>query len=90
METYTAGTTALCRREGNVGIITLNRPERLNALNGERSPLALRLSRIAIDQGMDASFDQILEIETHHLLHCVGTQNHVAYVEGTLAEMKRS
>ena len=55
---------------------------------GERSPLALRLSRIAIDQGMDASFDQILEIETRQLLHCVGTDDYTEYVEKKLAGMK--
>ena len=56
---------------------------------GEGSPLALKLSRIAIDQGMDASFDQILEIETGQLLRCVGTDNYTEYVEKKLAEMKR-
>ena len=34
---------------------------------GERSPLALRLSRIAIDQGLHASFEQTLELEAAHL-----------------------
>ena len=57
---------------------------------GERSPLALRLSRIAIDQGLDASFDQILEIETRQLLQCVGTDNYKIFVETKLAEMSRS
>ncbi len=56
---------------------------------GERSPLALKLSRIAIDQGLDASFEQILEIEAGHLLICVGAQNQAEFVEKKLAEMKR-
>ena len=56
----------------------------------ERSPLALKLSRIALDQGLDASYDQILEIETRHLLLCVANQSHVPYVEKTLAEMKKT
>ena len=33
MEIHMAGTTVLYGREGNVGVITLNRPERLNAIN---------------------------------------------------------
>ena len=57
---------------------------------GERSPLALKLSRIAIDQGLDANFDQTLEIETRHLLHCAGDRSYEAYVERALAEMKKN
>ena len=56
---------------------------------GQRSPLALRLSRTAIDQGLDAGFDQILEIEANHLLICVGAQNQKQFVEKRLAQMKR-
>jgi enoyl-CoA hydratase len=56
---------------------------------GERSPLALRLSRIAIDQGLDASLDQTLEIEASHLLICVGAQNQDEFVKKRLAEMKK-
>ncbi len=56
---------------------------------GQRSPLALKLSRIAIDQGLDASFEQILEIEASHLLICVGAQNQAEFVERRLAEMKK-
>ena len=55
---------------------------------GERSPLALRLSRTAIDQGLDASMEQTLEIEANHLLICVGAQNQEEYVKKRLAEMK--
>ncbi len=56
---------------------------------GERSPLAIRLSRIAIDQGLDASLEQTLEIEASHLLVCVGAQNQDEYVKKRLAEMKK-
>jgi enoyl-CoA hydratase/carnithine racemase len=55
---------------------------------GERSPLAVRLSRIAIDQGLDASLEQTLEIEANHLLVCVGAQNQDEYVKKRLAEME--
>ena len=55
----------------------------------ERSPLALKLSRIAIDQGLDAGFDQILEIEANHLLICTQAQNQDAYVARRLEQMKK-
>jgi len=54
-----------------------------------RSPLAVRLSRIAIDQGLDASFEQTLEIEAGHLLACAGAQNHKGFLDRRLAEMKK-
>jgi enoyl-CoA hydratase len=57
---------------------------------GERSPLALKLSRIALDQGLHSSFEQILELEANHLLICVGAQNQVEFVEKRLEEMKKS
>ena len=56
---------------------------------GERSPLSLRLSRIAIDQGLHSSFEQILEIEADHLLICGGSENEKKFVEKKLAEMKQ-
>ena len=55
---------------------------------GEKSPLALRLSRIAIDQGLHASFEQTLELEASHLLTCVGAQNQKKFVEQKLAKMR--
>ncbi|MFP4036682.1 MAG: enoyl-CoA hydratase/isomerase family protein [Desulfobacteraceae bacterium] len=55
---------------------------------GQRSPLALRLSRIAIDQGMEAGFDQTLELEMSHLLIC--SQQDQAYVRKRLEEMDRA
>lgn len=56
---------------------------------GERSPLALKLSRIAIDQGLHASFEQILELEANHLLICVGAQDQKELVEKKMATMKK-
>lgn len=56
---------------------------------GERSPLSLRLSRIALDQGLHSSFEQILEIEANHLLICGGSENQREFVEKKLAEMKQ-
>ncbi len=56
---------------------------------GERSSLSLRLSRIAIDQGLHSSFEQILEIEANHLLICGASENQKEFVEKKLAEMKK-
>lgn len=55
----------------------------------ERSSLALRLSRKAIDQGLDAGFEQILEIEANHLLICTQARNQTEYVAKRLARMKK-
>ncbi len=55
---------------------------------GQKSPLALRLSRIAIDQGLHSSFEQTLELEASHLLTCVGAQNQKSFVEKKLKKMK--
>ena len=55
---------------------------------GEKSPLALKLSRIAIDQGLHSSFEQTLEMEAGHLLTCAGAQNQQKFVERKLAQMK--
>ena len=53
-----------------------------------RSPLATRLSRTALDQGMEASFDQIMELEKSHLLICA--QNGTEFVEKRLREMNEN
>jgi len=53
-----------------------------------RSPLALKLSRIAIDQGLHSSFEQTLEMEAGHLLTCAGAQNQQKFVERKLEKMK--
>ena len=55
---------------------------------GEKSPLALKLSRIAIDQGLHSSFEQTLEMEAGHLLTCAGAQNQQNFVERKLNQMK--
>lgn len=55
----------------------------------ERSPLAIKLSRIAVDQGLHSSFEQILELEANHLLICIEAQNQKEYVRKKLAEMKK-
>ena len=53
----------------------------------DRSPLALKLSRSAIDQGLSASFEQTLEIEAAHLLSCVREQGYRERVTQRVAEM---
>jgi enoyl-CoA hydratase len=55
----------------------------------QRSPLATRLSRTAIDQGLDMSMEGTLEMEANHLLICVGAQNHEGFVKKRLAEMEK-
>lgn len=55
---------------------------------GEKSLLALKLSRIAIDQGLHASFEQILELEASHILTCVGAQSQKNFVEKKLEKMR--
>ena len=54
----------------------------------KKFPLALKLSRIAIDQGLHSSFEQTLELEASHLLTCVGAQNQKKFVERKLKKMK--
>jgi len=55
----------------------------------ERSPLALKLSRIAIDRGLSAGFEQILELEASHLLTCINSNEQQALVDSKLKKMKR-
>jgi len=57
-------------------------------LINKRSPLALKLSRIAIDQGMHTSFEQILKLEASHLLTCISSDEQQAWVENKLKTMK--
>ncbi len=51
-----------------------------------RSPLATSLSRTALDHGMEAGFDQTMELEKSHLLICA--QSGTDFVEKRLKEMK--
>ena len=53
-----------------------------------RSPLALKLSRIAIDHGLSASFEQILELEASHLLTCINSNEQQTLVDNKLKNMK--
>jgi len=55
----------------------------------ERSALALKLSRIAIDQGLDADFEQTLELEAGHLLLCVSSQNQEEFVSRKIERMRK-
>ncbi len=57
-------------------------------ING-RSALALKLSRIAIDQGLHASFEQILELEASHLLTCITSNAQEALVNEKLDRMTK-
>lgn len=56
----------------------------------KKSPLSLRLTRIAIDQGLHSSFEQIMEIEANHMLLCVASGNQKEFVEKKLRKMKKS
>jgi len=55
----------------------------------KNDPLALRLSRIAIDQGLHSSFDQILEMEASHLLACINSKHQEDYVVRKLEQLKK-
>ena len=55
---------------------------------GKKSPLALKLSRMAIDQGLHSSFEQTLELEAAHLLICAGAQGQENFVNQKLEKMK--
>lgn len=50
-----------------------------------RSPLATSLSRTALDHGMEAGFDQIMELEKSHLLICA--QSGTDFVKKRLKKM---
>jgi|GEM_PF-5164942 len=53
---------------------------------GKRSPLSLRLTRCAIDQGLHSSFEQILEIEAAHLMAVGGGGNEKTFLERRMKE----
>jgi enoyl-CoA hydratase len=55
---------------------------------GEKSPLALKLSRTALEQGLHSSFEQTLEMEANHLLICATAENQKEFVERKLKKMK--
>ncbi|MHB8828775.1 MAG: enoyl-CoA hydratase/isomerase family protein [Syntrophales bacterium] len=56
-------------------------------ING-RSALSMKLSRIAIDQGMHSSFEQILELEAAHLHSCINANEQKILVAKKLENMK--
>jgi enoyl-CoA hydratase/carnithine racemase len=56
----------------------------------ERSPLALRLSRAAIDEGLHSSFEETLTLEAEHLMECVGWTEYRGRVQDRLDEMRGS
>jgi enoyl-CoA hydratase/carnithine racemase len=53
----------------------------------ERSPLAIKLSRIAIDQGMSATFEQTLELETDHLMLAVSSGLQDSYIKNKVEKI---
>ena len=63
----------------------LNMCERI----GRNSPLSLKLSRMALDEGLHSSFEQILALEAEHLLACIKAGNQEKFVAHKLAEMKK-
>ena len=54
-----------------------------------QSPLALRLSRSAIEQGLHADFEQTLELEASQLLTCVGEGSYREYVDRKMEQMRK-
>jgi enoyl-CoA hydratase len=62
---------------------------KMGARIGENSPLSLKLSRMALDQGLHSSFEQILELEAQHLLVCVASGNQEKFVDSKLAKMEK-
>jgi enoyl-CoA hydratase len=55
----------------------------------QKSPLALKLSRIAVDQGLGAGIEEILELEASHLLICVGNRGQKQFVDNKLKKMRK-
>lgn len=49
-----------------------------------RSPLALRLSRAAIENGLHSNFEETLELESDQILQCIEEGNYLGYVTNTL------
>jgi enoyl-CoA hydratase/carnithine racemase len=54
-----------------------------------RSFLATKLSRVAIDLGLHSSFEQTLEIEAAHLLTCIDSEGQQEYVNQQLEQMRK-
>jgi len=56
---------------------------------GRNSPLSLKLSRMALDEGLHLSFEEILALEAEHLLACVKAGNQEKFVAHKLTKMKK-
>ncbi len=54
----------------------------------DRSPLALKLSRSAIEHGLHSTFEETLELEADHLLEAVRDEGYHERVDAKLREMK--
>ena len=52
----------------------------------ERSPLALKLTRSAVEEGLHASFEKILALEVSHLLTCIQEENYRERVDRRIAD----
>ena len=53
----------------------------------ERSPLALRLSRTAIEQGMHSTFEQTLDLEARQIMECIQEGSYFEYAKRTASGM---
>jgi enoyl-CoA hydratase len=56
---------------------------------GRNSPLSLKLSRMALDEGLHSSFEQTLALEAEHVLACVTSGNQETFVVHKLKKMKK-
>jgi enoyl-CoA hydratase len=66
----------------------INQTMEMCRIINERSSLALKLSRIALDQAMSADFEQILALESSHLLTCVSSNEQQNFVDSKVKKMK--
>ena len=55
----------------------------------ERSPLALRLSRMALEAGMHSTFEQALELEARQIMECIREGSYIEYAKKTAEGMGR-
>ena len=55
----------------------------------ERSPLALRLSRTAIEQGMHSNIEQTLDLEARQIMECIQEGSYFEYAKRTADRMGR-
>lgn len=55
----------------------------------EHSPLALRLSRTAIEQGLYSTFEQTLDLEASQIMECIQEGSYFEYAKRTAGRMGR-